>query len=109
MSNRGWAISLLGAGMLASAAYLYFAYQAGCAGDLKGGTLGDPQQALHYEGLSTGPLLLALLCFAALPIFASFKGAAKRALASTAIFLIAFVALILGGIQVEVTGVQQCF
>ncbi|WP_148665139.1 hypothetical protein [Diaphorobacter nitroreducens] len=109
MSNRSWAISLLGVGIFASAASLYFAYQAGCAGDLKGGTLGDPQQALHYEGLSTESMLLTLFCFAALPILAPFKGTAKRALASTAIFLIALVVLILGGIQAEITGVQQCF
>jgi hypothetical protein len=109
MSNRGWVISLLSVGIFSSATCLYFSYLAGCAGDLKGGTLGDPQQALHYEGLSTGPLFLALLCFTALPIFAPFKGIAKRALASTAIFFATAVALILGGIQAAVMGVQQCF
>ena len=108
MSNRAWGISLLSVGMLASATCLYFSYLAGCAGDLKAGTLGDPQQALHYEGLSTGPLFLALLCFTALPIFAPFKGIAKRALASTIIFLVAAVVLILGGIQTGIMGVQQC-
>lgn len=108
MNNRGLAISLLTVAMIASAAYLYFAYQAGCAGDLKGGTLGNPQQALRYEGLATGPLFLALLCFAALPIVAPFGGMTKRTLASAALFLVALVALVLGGIQVEIMGVQQC-
>jgi|SRR5690606_35409047 len=109
MNRRGLAISLLSVAMLASAAYLYFAYQAGCAGDLKGGTLGDPQEALRYEGLSTGPLFFALFCFAASPLVAPFGGIAKRVLASAALFLVALVALIFGGIQVEIMGVQQCF
>jgi hypothetical protein len=109
MRSRGLAIGLFAAAILASAAYLYFTYKAGCAGDLKGGTLGDQQQALRYEGLSTGPLFVALLCFVASPLVAPFGGLAKRTLASAALFLIALVALILGGTQVEIVGVQQCF
>jgi len=109
MNSRGLAISLLTVAMLASVAYLYFAYQAGCAGDLKGGTLGDPQQALRYEGLSTSSLFFALFCFAASPLVAPVGGIAKRVLASAALFLVALVVLLLGGIQVEIMGVQQCF
>jgi hypothetical protein len=108
MNSRSLSISLLIVAMLATIAYLYFAYQAGCAGDLKGGTLGNPHQALRYEGLSTGPMFLALLCFTASPIVAPFGGFAKRALAAGVLFLVALAALILGGIQVEIIGVQQC-
>jgi hypothetical protein len=109
MRNSKVIITLLFMATLASTAYLCFAYQAGCAGDLKGGALGDPHQALRYESLATGPMFIALLCWSALPCFSLRGGMGLRSIVSIAVFLAALVMLIFGGMQFETMGVQQCF
>jgi hypothetical protein len=102
-------IVLLLVATLASIAGFHFAYQAGCAGDLKTGTLGNPQSALRYEGLSSGTMLIALLCLTTTPFFAMRGGLLKQVLAATAIFFVLLAVLVVGGIQMEYIGVQKCF
>lgn len=94
---------------LAAATFFYFSYQAGCAGDLKEGVLGNPQQAIHYEGISIGPMFVALLALSALPFLGWQVNAVKRVLISIAIFVIGLTALNIGGTQFEIMGSQQCF
>jgi hypothetical protein len=102
-------IALLLLATLASTMGVYFVYQAGCAGDLKSGTLDNPQLALRYEGLASGPMFVAMLCLTTTPFFALRGGTLKRVLASVAIFFASLAALVVGSIQVESIGVQQCF
>ena len=92
-----------------SAAYVYLAFKSGCAGDLKGGSLGDPQEALRIQGLSLAPMLIALLTITAVPFVAMQATMLKRSLLSIAFFLLSFAALEVGGIYAESEGVQQCF
>jgi len=107
LSKTTLAISALA--VLATVAYGYLCYQAGCAGDTKGGSLGNIQEALQLEGLSIAPLFLALASLSALPIATLHGSLAKRSIASAVIFVISLAGLILLGIQAEIVGVQQCF
>jgi hypothetical protein len=91
-----------------SAAYVYLAFRSGCAGDLKGGSLGDPQEALRIQGLSLAPMLIAALTITALPFVAMQTTMLKRSLLSIAVFLLSFAALEVGGIYAESEGVRQC-
>jgi hypothetical protein len=92
-----------------SAAYVYLAFTSGCAGDLKGGSLGNPHEALRIQGLSLAPMLIALLTITAMPFVAMQTTMLKRTLVSIALFLLGFAALQAGGIYAEIKGVQQCF
>jgi hypothetical protein len=92
-----------------SVAYVYLAFRAGCAGDLKGGSLGDPHEALRIQGLSLAPMLIALLTITAIPFISMQTTPLKRTIASIALFLLGFAALEAGGIYAEFKGVQQCF
>jgi len=69
--KRAWlSRTLLLASIICFSAMLYFAYQTGCAGDLKGATRGDIQLALQFDsyggifeilGLGLGAAALVLL------------------------------------------------
>lgn len=82
-------------------------FKAGCAGDSKGGALGDPVRALQLEGYSLLPLLLGAVA-----------GGAAVGLWSKSIHRVAqggaFAALVLfclwlASMQFETWGVQSCF
>jgi len=93
----------------ASGAYLYLAFRSGCVGDLKGGSLGNPKEALRIQGLSLAPMLIAVLTMAAIPFISMQSTTLKRTIASIALFLLGFAALEAGGIYAEIEGVQNCF
>jgi hypothetical protein len=93
---------LLGLSLVSLALSFWLLFRAGCAGDLKTGSLGDPQRALDLE-------------YVALPFFLVGVVAATASIAMRSGGL-AVAALLLGGpllwllgIQFEVWGVQQCF
>jgi hypothetical protein len=95
---------LFAAGM---ALTLYISFKAGCAGDSKGGALGNPVRALQLEGYS----MLALL-------FGAVSGGAAVGLWSRSVHRVAqggafatfiLVCFWLAGMQFEIWGVQSCF
>ena len=100
---------LLLIGALASALCLYLSFQAGCAGDTKGGSLGDVQAALRLEWHSLAALLVAIACFGCVP-FAGLKiRLLLRVAVSVAVVVMSLGILVLLSIQLEIYGVQRCF
>ncbi len=90
-------------------ASLWLSYLAGCAGDTKGGALGDPVRALELEGQSLLPSLLSLFSGTALLFIFSRGTAAKRTAVAIAFFVFSGAALFYLGIQFEVWGIKSCF
>ena len=100
----------LGLGLLFAvsvALALFVMFQAGCAGDPKGGSLGDPIRALELESVGLLPLLVSAA-----------SGGAALGLASQSIHRIAhgagftlftLICLWFAGMQFETWGVQSCF
>lgn len=100
----------LGLGFLfaMSAAFaLFIMFKAGCAGDPKGGSLGDPVRALQLEGVGLLPLLLSAASGGAAIGLAS--QSIHRVAHGVAFALLALICLWFAGMQFEVWGVQSCF
>lgn len=92
---------------IATAQWLWF--RAGCVGDTKGGSLGDPVQALQIETQAAIVQMLALLvATAAITIFAR-RWPGGPALYGGAFFVVGIVCLWFVGIEVETMGVRACF
>jgi hypothetical protein len=85
----------------------FLMFQAGCAGDLKSGSFGDPYRALELERVAFLPLLVS----------ASLGGAAiglrshsiHRAAYGGAFALFAVACLWFAGVQFQHWGAQTCF
>lgn len=88
--------------------YLYLAYLAGCAGDTKGGALGDPVRALVLEGYSVGPFLVAVVS-TAIAVFSFMRGTVgfRMGVSVGSVFFSA-VGLWFAGMQIEWEGVRSC-
>ena len=90
-----------------AAAWLFFImFKAGCAGDIKGGSLGDPVLALQLESYGLLPLFISAA-----------SGGAAIGLMSKSIHRVAqgvvfatfmLFCLWLAGMQFEIGGVQSC-
>lgn len=94
--------------MASIADYLYLGYLAGCAGDTKGGALGDPVRALVLEGYSLGPLLLAVAS-TGLAVFSFMHGpVGLRMSISVASVLFSAVVLWFAGVLIEWEGAKSC-
>ena len=84
-------------------------YQAGCTGDLKGGSLGDPLRALEIEGKGVALSWLSVLLLAAVAGSLPKLDITQRVVAALAALIVGVIALTIAGIQFEVWGVQSCF
>jgi hypothetical protein len=84
-------------------------FKAGCAGDLKTGSIGEPVAALYYEGLALPLFLLGLLGVAVFLFIRPQLALQYRVAHALAFILFGGFALWLIGIQFETWGVQQCF
>jgi hypothetical protein len=86
---------------------LLILFRAGCAGDVKTGSLGDPRQALQLEGYG----LIAALVSTALSTaeFVLTSKTVHRTSYAIAFALFSLVCWWIVGIQVEIQGVQSCF
>lgn len=89
--------------------YLWLSYSAGCAGDTKGGSYGDPVHALQLESYSLVPFLFALLTVAALPLVFGRRGLASRSVVAAIFFVFVGATFIFLGIQIESWGIESCF
>lgn len=96
------ALSIISAALL-----LFIMFKAGCAGDSKGGSLGDPVRALQLESFGLLPLFLSAA-----------SGGAAIGLMSKSIHRVAhglgfalfmLFCLWLASMQFEIEGVQSCF
>jgi hypothetical protein len=97
------------AGVVAWVTSALLAFHAGCVGDTKGGSLGDPVAALRVESIGIG-----LLCFGCALLAASAStspdvSVSKRIAAAAGIFLVAFVVGEFCTFQGEIWGVQYCY
>ncbi len=86
---------------------LFISFKAGCAGDSKGGSLGDPVNALRLESYSLLPLLLSAVSGG---VVVSLRSKSSNRVAQGGAFatFILF-CLWLAGMQFEIWGVQSCF
>ena len=82
-------------------------FNAGCAGDLKGGSLGDPIRALELETMSLIVLLLSVVSCGAGFIYGS--KSVHRVAHGLAFAMFMLFGLWLSGIQIELWGVQSCY
>lgn len=93
------------AALFSLTASLAFLFMAGCTGDLKGGTLGDPVFALHYENVGNTFLFLGLAIGTALLMI---RDRAEISWYGPVLILFGGTALWLIGMQVEAWAVQIC-
>ena len=100
------AFAILSAVALAGACY--FAFQSGCAGDLKGGALGDPILALYLSNISFALQALGLVLGAfAIASCNLLSGSERLNSAIAFVFLFAVLAW-MAGVQLEAMGVEAC-
>jgi hypothetical protein len=92
---------------ICAALSLYLCFKAGCTGDSKGGSLGDPSLALQIENYAFLSLLIATVSGGAAISFATKLG--YRSPYAILFALFAFIGLWLLGIQIETWGVQSCY
>jgi hypothetical protein len=109
-TNRNRSVSVLGVlALIGVSLSLFVMFQAGCAGDSKGGSLGNPIRALELEGLATLPFIVGLFCGACAIAFAPILSPSLRVTYSLLFLLVCGICLWLLGIQFEIWGVQSCF
>lgn len=91
------------------AAFVVVSYHSGCAGDLKGGSLGDIYQAQAFE--SQAMFCLALSIVLSLVLVGSFRSipARDRATWAAGLIVIGTPALWLLGLEAAAHGIRNCF
>jgi hypothetical protein len=100
----------LGLGLLfavSAALSLFVMFKAGCTGDPKGGSLGDPVRALELEGV--GLLLLLVSAASGGAVISLASQSIHRIAQGVAFALLALIGLWFAGMQFEFWGVQSCF
>lgn len=88
---------------------MHYMFQAGCAGDLKEGSLGDFQLAQERESLGVLIAWAAMACGVAEILLRRTLNSVQRFGVALLFFVFALIALTVAGIQFEVWGVQACF
>jgi hypothetical protein len=87
----------------------YYSYKTGCTADLKTGSLGDPQLALHFSGIAMAWLAAGVLSgTVAVSILPGVVASTRAGLALAFFFFGGGGFLLLGG-YFEAVGLQQCF
>lgn len=112
MTTRVFTTNILSLGLwllfaTAAALSLIMMYKAGCVGDPKGGSYGDPDRALELEGFALLPLILCA-AFGGVGI-TRISRSTNRGTVGAAFSLLVLIFLWLAGIQVETWAVQSCF
>ena len=87
---------------------LYFSFQAGCVGDVKTGTLGNPSLALQMENTSFAIMLLGLV-LGAIATTLRTSGVTQRLTNVLVFSIIGFICFWLLSWQLEALGVHTCF
>lgn len=84
-------------------------FMAGCAGDTKGGSLGNITLALHYGGLASLALFAGLSFGSAGFVVRPAPELSQRAAYAAAWFFFSGILFLVAAFQAEVWGVQSCF
>jgi len=92
---------------LSAAVALFILFKVGCAGDLKGGSLGDPIRALELEGVGLFPLLVSAASCGA--TFGLVSQSIHRVAHGVGFALLALICLWFAGMELEIWGIQSCF
>jgi hypothetical protein len=87
---------------------LWFSYEAGCAGDLKTGSFGDMQRALHYDSASGYSLVLGSLLGVVGALLAGPISPRAARVAAVGFIPAAIVTWLIGW-RLQDWGVQSCF
>ena len=87
---------------------LYFTFQAGCAGDVKTGALGNPSLALEIESSAFSIMFLGLV-LGAVAIALRTSGWALRVANGLGFVTIGFILFWLLSLRLESFGVHSCF
>ncbi|MDP1928781.1 MAG: hypothetical protein Q8K62_09765 [Thiobacillus sp.] len=93
--------------VICAAFSLFVMFKAGCAGDLKGGSLGDPVRALQLEGFSLFPLLFSAASNGS--AIGLMSKSIHRVAQGLAFAIFVLFCLWMAGMQAETWGVQSCF
>jgi hypothetical protein len=102
-----WGLWLFG--FTCVAAGLAFMFRAGCAGDLKSGSLGDFQTALDLEGSAECFAWGALLTFAIALSIQPNLSPVQRMVGPFVMLPFGYIVIVVASIQFQVWGVQACF
>ena len=87
----------------------YYSYKTGCTADLKTGSFGNPQLALHFSGIAMAWLAVGVLSgTVAVSILPGVKASTRAGLA-LAFFLFGGGGFWLLGTYFEAVGIQHCF
>jgi len=86
---------------------LYFSFQAGCAGDVKSGALGNPSLALEIENSAFSFMFFGLV-LGAFAIALRTSGVPQRVANGLGFIVIGFVLFWLLSWQLEALGVHSC-
>ena len=108
-THRKLAFATASLAVASIAAAFVLVFKAGCAGDLKGGSSGDPLLALHLEGLALLPFLLGLAASTFVAWSVAGSGWARRSTLALTWFLFGGALLWLLGLRVQEWGTQACF
>lgn len=87
---------------------LAFTYKAGCSGDLKGGTVGNFQEALNYESIGFLFLVIGVLTAS---VTASIVGTLRpvfRLAQGLIAFAVIWILMFILGMQIEIWGNRTC-
>lgn len=87
---------------------LYLSFQAGCAGDVKTGAIGNPSLALEVENSAFSIMFLGLVLGAFAIAFRT-TGVAQRVTNGLGFVIIGFILFWLLSLQLESYGVHSCF
>ncbi len=96
-----WFLFALGAG-----GALFLMFQAGCAGDLKGGSFGDPVRALELENLGLLSMLVSAFSGGAALAFSS--QSKNRIAGGVGFALLALVCLWFASMSLDIFAAQLC-
>lgn len=87
---------------------MFYAYKTGCTADLKTGSLGDAELALHYGSISLGSFIVGILCGTfSVGLLRSRDQATRFGLATMFFFFGGFAFWFLT-VHFEISGVQTC-
>jgi len=107
LNKKNLSISVFALAICSFISALYFSFQAGCAGDLKSGALGNPSLALEMENTAFSIMFLGLV-LGAFAITLSTSGVAQRVANGLGFIIIGFILFWLLSWQLGALGVHSC-
>jgi hypothetical protein len=101
--------TLLALGTALLVAGIALSFKAGCTGDLKGGALGNPIEALRLQGFAAMAALASTIAFMCAASTLRTRSPSTRLKLAIAAVLITSLVWFTVGWEAEIQGVRQCF